>query len=50
MNKDELGKLYLITIVQYDGNWNSLFQNERQSSPAFLVQKLLLRIEHIGTI
>lgn len=31
MNKEELGKLYPITVVPYDTNWASIFENEKET-------------------
>lgn len=47
MNKDELGKLYPITVVPYDGNWTLLFKNEKQLLTNLLGSEIALRIEHI---
>ncbi|MDQ0896179.1 MULTISPECIES: GrpB family protein [unclassified Paenibacillus] len=49
MNKDELGKLYPITVVPYDGNWTLLFKNEKQFLTNLLGSEIALRIEHIGS-
>ncbi|GLX68881.1 GrpB family protein [Paenibacillus glycanilyticus] len=49
MNKDELGRLYPITVVPYDANWTSQFKNEKQILMNMLSSEIALRIEHIGS-
>ncbi|MBA4537140.1 GrpB family protein [Bacillus aquiflavi] len=49
MNKEELGKLYPITIVNYDCRWTSAFETEKQTLRNILGSAVALRIEHIGS-
>jgi GrpB-like predicted nucleotidyltransferase (UPF0157 family) len=49
MNKEELGKLYPISIVPYDLNWNSLFEIEKQNINNILNSGIAIRVEHIGS-
>ncbi|WP_018759175.1 GrpB family protein [Paenibacillus terrigena] len=49
MNRDDLGKLYPITVVPYDANWTSQFKNEKQILTNILSSEIALRIEHIGS-
>ncbi|WP_425447013.1 GrpB family protein [Dethiothermospora halolimnae] len=49
MNREELGKLYPITVTEYDGNWPLLFQKEKKILKDILGSKIALRIEHIGS-
>ncbi|WP_332698186.1 GrpB family protein [Halalkalibacter lacteus] len=49
MNKEELGKLYPITIVQYDEKWTSMFQKEKQIISNIFGSEIALRVEHIGS-
>lgn len=49
MNKEELGKLYPITVVEYDPHWTTLFEKEKQNMIKILGSEIALRIEHIGS-
>ena len=49
MNREELGKLYPITVVEYDHNWITMFENEKQAIKNVLGPEIALRIEHIGS-
>ncbi|MBP1996930.1 GrpB family protein [Paenibacillus eucommiae] len=49
MNKEELGKLYPITVVPYDTNWASIFENEKETIIKILGSEVALRVEHIGS-
>ena len=49
MNKEELGKLYPITVVPYDTNWASIFENEKEAIVKILGSEVALRVEHIGS-
>lgn len=49
MNKEELGKLYPITIVEYDSSWPLLFEKEKETLIDILGPQIALRIEHIGS-
>ena len=49
MNKEELGKLYPITVVEYDSNWSLLFEKEKVILRGILGPETAIRIEHIGS-
>lgn len=49
MNKEELGKLYPITVVPYDTNWVSIFENEKETIVKILGSEIALSVEHIGS-
>ncbi|WP_064093493.1 GrpB family protein [Rossellomorea aquimaris] len=49
MKKEELGRLYPITIYPYNEKWPFLFENEKQEILSILGSDIALRIEHIGS-
>jgi len=49
MNREELGKLYPITVEKYDSNWPLLFKREKAILISILGPEIALRIEHIGS-
>jgi GrpB-like predicted nucleotidyltransferase (UPF0157 family) len=49
MNKEELGKLYPISVVPHDLNWASIFENEKEIIVKILGSEVTLRVEHIGS-
>lgn len=49
MNKEQLGRLYPITVVKYDSNWSLLFEKEKRTLTDILSSEIALRIEHIGS-
>lgn len=49
MNKEELGRLYPIKVVEYDSSWPMLFEKEKNILTNILGPNIALRIEHIGS-
>lgn len=49
MNKEQLGRLYPITVVKYDSDWPLLFEKEKRILTDILGSEIALRIEHIGS-
>ena len=49
MNKEDLGKVYPITIVPHEPNWASNYEHEKESILAILGSEVALRLEHIGS-
>jgi len=47
MTEDELGRLYPISLIQYDTNWPVLFKKEKKILKSIF--GLALKIEHIGS-
>ena len=48
-SKDELGKLFPITLVDPNPLWRVLFQREKKKIMEELGEEIILRIEHIGS-
>lgn len=49
MNREELGRLYPITIDRHNPNWPSMFEREKQNIISILGSNIALRVEHIGS-
>ncbi len=49
MNIEELGRLYPISLIDYDEDWPPLFRREAKRLTSILGVEKLHRIEHIGS-
>ncbi|WAH35883.1 GrpB family protein [Alicyclobacillus dauci] len=49
MDKEELGKLYPITVVEYDAKWTTSYEQERNIIVNILGPETALSVEHIGS-
>ena len=49
MNKEELGRMFPIEVVEYDPNWVILYEEEDKFLRSQFAADILVRTEHIGS-
>lgn len=49
LSREEIARLFPVTLTAYQENWPRLFEEERQRIQAALGEQLALRIEHFGS-
>jgi len=49
LTEEEIGKLFPINIVPFDGKWTNIFEREKEIIADTLGKNIALRIEHFGS-